>query len=80
MESQISEYLGFSSSNNVSRNQSINYNSSWENDFKLWVIGRSYCNERHFKVDNETFNWFKNFVVARDNVKLTHEQLFTTSQ
>ena len=58
MESQISEYLGFSSSNNVSRNQSINYNSSWENDFKLWVIGRSYCNERMFKVDNETLNGF----------------------
>ena len=76
MESQISEYLGFSSSNNVSRNQSINYNSSWENDFKLWVIGRSYCNERMFQVDNETFEWFKSFQVARDNVKLTHEQLF----
>ena len=76
MESQISEYLGFSSSNNVSRNQSINYNSSWENDFKLWVIGRSYCNERMFQVDNETFEWFKSFKVARDNVKLTHEQLF----
>ena len=77
MESQISEYLGFSSSNNVSKNQGINYKESWSNDFKLWVIGRSYCSERHFKVDNETFNWFKNFVVARDNVKLTHEQLFT---
>ena len=76
MESQISEYLGFSSSNNVSRNQSINYNSSWENDFKLWVIGRSYCNERMFQVDNETFEWFRAFQVARDNVKLTHEQLF----
>jgi len=76
MESQISEYLGFSSSNNVSKNQGINYKESWSNDFKLWVIGRSYCNERMFQVDNETFNWFKSFKVARDNVKLTHEQLF----
>ena len=76
MESQISEYLGFSSSNNVSRNQSINYNNSWQNDFKLWVIGRSYCNERMFQVDNETFEWFRAFKVARDNVKSTHEQLF----
>jgi len=76
MESQVSEYLGFSSSNNVSRNQSIDYNNSWENDFKLWVIGRSYCNERMFKVDNETFEWFRAFKVARDNVELTHEQLF----
>ena len=78
MESQISEYLGFSSSNNVSRNRftDTNYKNSWENDFKLWVIGRSYCNERMFQVDNETFNWFKSFKVARDNVKLTHEQLF----
>ena len=34
----------------------MNYkDNSWENDFKLWVIGRSYCIERHFKVDNETF-------------------------
>ena len=76
MDSQISEYLGFSSSNNVSRNQTMNYKNSWENDFKLWVIGRSYCNERMFSVDNETFEWFKSFKVARDNVKLTHEQLF----
>jgi len=76
MDSQISEYLGFSSSNNVSRNQTMNYKNSWENDFKLWVIGRSYCNERMFKVDNETFEWFRAFKVARDNVKLTHEQLF----
>jgi hypothetical protein len=28
------------------------------------------------KVDNETFEWFRAFKVARDNVKLTHEQLF----
>ena len=78
MESQISEYLGFSTSNNVSRNRfaETNYKNSWENDFKLWVIGRSYCNERMFQVDNETFEWFKSFKVARDNVKLTHEQLF----
>ena len=78
MESQISEYLGFSSSNDVSRNRftDMNYKNSWENDFKLWVIGRSYCNERMFTVDNETFEWFKSFKVARDNVKLTHEQLF----
>ena len=76
MESSISEYLGFSSSNDVSRNQGINYKESWSNDFKLWVIGRSYCNERMFTVDNETFEWFKSFKVARDNVKLTHEQLF----
>jgi hypothetical protein len=76
MDSQVSEYLGFSSSNNVSKNQTMNYKNSWENDFKLWVIGRSYCNERMFQVDNETFEWFKSFQVARDNVKLTHEQLF----
>jgi len=76
MESSISEYLGYSNSNDVSRNQTMNYKNSWENDFKLWVIGRSYCNERMFKVDNETFEWFRAFKVARDNVKLTHEQLF----
>ncbi len=29
-----------------------------------------------FTVDNETFEWFRAFKVARDNVKLTHEQLF----
>ena len=33
-----------------------------------------------FKVDNETFELVSCFrKVARDNVKLTHEQLFTTS-
>ena len=31
----------------------------WDNDFKLWVIGTSYCHSRKFKTDQETYLWFQ---------------------
>ncbi len=74
-ESDINKYLGFGSRNDVSGNHSF-YKDEWENDFKLWVIGSSYCHQRKFVTDNETFNWFKSFEVAKNNVEKTHEQLF----
>ena len=48
----------------------------WENDFKLWVIGTSYCHQRKFQTNNETFLWFKHFEVAKENVILAHKNLF----
>ena len=74
-ESSIDKYLGFGSRNDVSGNHSF-YKDEWENDFKLWVIGSSYCHQRKFVADNETFNWFKSFEVAKENVIMAHKNLF----
>ena len=77
MESSISEYLGFSSSNDVSRNQGINYKESWSNDFKLWVIGSSYCHSRNYRVDENTLEFFKMYVQSADEVKRSHEEMYS---
>ena len=74
-ESNINKYLGFGSRNDVS-GQSSYHKDTWENDFKLWVIGTSYCHSRMFKAHEDTYNWFKSFEVAKNNVEKTHEQLF----
>jgi hypothetical protein len=73
-ESAVNKYLGFGSRNDVS-GQSY-YKDTWENDFKLWVIGTSYCHSRMFKAHEDTYNWFKNFEVAKENVILAHKNLF----
>ena len=51
--------------------------SKWENDFKLWVIGTSYCRSRQFKVDENTLNFFKMYVASADNVIKEHEQMYS---
>tara|TARA_R100000329_G_scaffold56877_1_gene51555 strand:+ start:294 stop:1259 length:966 start_codon:yes stop_codon:yes gene_type:complete len=74
-ESEVNKYLGFGTRNNVSRDQSY-HKDNWDNDFKLWVIGTSYCHSRKFKADQETFNFFKMFKVAEENVVVAHKNLF----
>ena len=74
-ESDTDKYLGFGSRNDVSGNHSF-YKDEWKEDFKLWVIGSSYCHQRKFVADNETFNWFKSFEVAKENVIMAHKNLF----
>ena len=73
-ESNIDKYLGFGSRNDVS-GQSY-YKDTWENDFKLWVVGTSYCHQRKFKAHEDTYLWFKNFEVAKENVILAHKNIF----
>ena len=74
-ESAVNNYLGFGSRNDAS-GQSSYHKDTWENDFKLWVIGTSYCHSRMFKAHEDTYNWFKNFEVAKENVILAHKNLF----
>jgi hypothetical protein len=74
-ESAVNKYLGYGSRNDVS-GQSSYHKDTWENDFKLWVIGTSYCHSRMFKADQETYKWFQDFEVARENVILAHKNLF----
>jgi len=75
-ESSVNSYLGFSNSSN--EDQSIQKPvHKWENDFKLWVVGSSYCHNRQFKVDENTLNFFKMYVASADNVIKEHQQLYS---
>jgi len=75
-ESAVNKYLGFSNSSN--EDQSIQKPvQKWENDFKLWTIGTSYCHSRQFKVDENTLNFFKMYVSSADNVIKEHQQLYS---
>ena len=74
-ESNIDKYLGFGSRNDVSGQTSF-YKDKWKEDFRLWVIGTSYCHSRMFKAHEDTYNWFKSFEVAKENVILAHKNLF----
>jgi len=75
-ESEINKYLGFSNDNNSSTNQTVKHKNSWENDFKIWVIGSSYCHNRMFQTNEAEYNWFRSFEVAKENVVMAHEKLF----
>jgi len=74
-ENKINEYLGFNRSNE-NNHSTTNYKDQWENDFNFEVIGRSYCHERQFKVDDVTHSVFQQFKIATENVAKTHEQFF----
>ena len=73
-ENAVNNYLGYGTRNDVSGKSFVK--DEWENDFKLWVIGTSYCHQRKFQTNNETFLWFKHFEVAKENVILAHKNLF----
>ena len=70
-ESAVNKYLGYGCRNDVS-GQSSYAKDKWDNDFKLWVIGTSYCHSRKFVADQETFKWFQSFKNAEENVVKTH--------
>ena len=75
MESQVNKFTGHENSSN-DNNTDISLKQEWENDFQLDTIGTSYCHSRMFAVDQETFEMFKMYNSLRENVKLTHEQLY----
>ena len=75
-ESACNKFLGFSTSSNDDKSI-ITPVSKWENDFKLWTIGSSYCHSRQFKVDENTMNFFKMYVASADNVIKEHQQLYS---
>jgi hypothetical protein len=76
MESQVNKFLGFETSSNNNKTE-MSIRDEWDNDFKLTTIGSNYCHSRKFAVDQETFEMFKMYNTLRDNVKLSHEQLFS---
>ena len=75
-ESAVNKFLGFSTSSNDDKSITTP-KSKWENDFKLWVIGTSYCHSRNFKVDENTLNFFKMYRSSADNVIKEHEQMYS---
>ena len=75
-ESAVNSYLGFSNSSNEDKSI-IKPVAKWEEDFKLWVIGTSYCRSRQFKVDENTLEFFKMYVQSADNVIKEHEQMYS---
>jgi hypothetical protein len=74
-ESAVNEYLGFSHKRNDATGKTYP-KDEWENDFKLWVIGTSYCHSRNFKVDDNTLEFFKMYRASADNVIKEHEQMY----
>ena len=74
-ESAVNTYLGFSNSSNEDKSITKPV-AKWENDFKLWTIGSSYCHSRQYKVDENTLNFFKMYVASADNVIKEHEQMY----
>ena len=75
MESQVNKFLGFETSSNNNKTE-LSLRDEWAKDFELTTIGTSYCHSRMFKVDQETFEMFRMYNTLRENVKLTHEQLY----
>ena len=75
-ESAINHYLGFSNSSNEDKSITKPV-AKWEEDFRLWVIGTSYCRSRRFKVDENTLNFFKMYKSSADNVIKEHEQMYS---
>ena len=75
-ESACNKFLGFSSSSNDDKSITTP-KSAWENDFKIWVIGTSYCHSRQFKVDENTLEFFKMYVASANNVIKEHEQMYS---
>ena len=75
-ESAVNKFLGWNTSSNDDKSITTP-KAKWENDFKIWVVGSSYCHDRQFKVDENTMNFFKMYRASADNVIKEHEQLYS---
>ena len=75
-EGACNQFLGFQTCSNDDKSV-ITPVSKWENDFKLWVIGTSYCHSRQFKVDESTMNFFKMYRSSADEVIKQHQELYS---
>jgi len=76
-ESAVDNFLGFSHSRNDATGKTDYPKDKWENDFKLWVIGTSYCHSRNFKVDESTHEFFKMYKQSAENVEKAHQEIYS---
>ena len=74
-ERAVGKYLGYITSSNDDKSI-ITPVSKWENDFKLWVVGGSYCHSRQFKVDENDYNFFKTYRQSADEVIKVHQEIY----
>ena len=75
-ENACDKWLGYRNSSNEDKSF-IKPKAEWENDFKLWVIGSSYCHTRNFAVDETTFNVLNQFKIAQEKLVEAHESIFS---
>ena len=75
-ERAVGKYLGYITSSNADKSI-ITPVSKWENDFKLWVVGGSYCHSRQFKVDENDYNFFKTYRQSADEVIKVHQEIYS---
>jgi len=75
-ESAVNKFLCFNTSSNDDKSITTP-KSKWENDFKLWTIGSSYCHSRNYRVDENTMNFFKMYNSSADNVIKEHQQMYS---
>jgi len=75
-ESNCDKFLGWQTSSNDDKSITTP-RMKWEEDFKVWVIGTSYCRSRQFKVDETTLEFFKTYNQSADNVIKEHEQMYS---
>ena len=76
-ETAVNNFLGYSHTRNDAT-KGVSYpKDKWENDFKLWVIGSSYCHSRNFVVDENTHEFFKMYIQSADNVKKAHQEIYS---
>ena len=75
-ESAVNNFLGYSHTRNDATGTTYP-KDKWENDFKLWTIGSSYCHSRQFRVDENTLEFFKMYVQSADEVKKAHEEMYS---
>jgi hypothetical protein len=68
------KYLGMHHNEQIKKGENIEDN--WNDKYKFEVIGSQYCGERHFKVDNETFEVLNQFNIMQEKVVSTHEQFY----
>jgi len=76
-EAACDKWLGFQNSSNEDKSITKPF-QAWDNDddYKIWVIGSSYCHTRQFKVDETTFKIFKMFRQSQEDIVRTHEKIF----
>jgi len=74
-ETAVNAYLGHTYSSNEDKSITKPV-SKWENDFKLWVVGTSYCHSRQFRVDENDYNFFKTYQRSADEVVKVHQEIY----
>ena len=75
-ETAVNNFLGYSHTRNDATGTEYP-KDKWQNDFKLWVIGSSYCHSRNFVVDESTHGFFKMYNQSADNVIKEHQEMYS---